>query len=768
MSPTLQRTERSLDRTFLVLSFFLLLVQLPFFPATVLPMHDTMHVFGVFHAFYNEFFFRGKIMQWFPEVSYGLPAQMNQLMSLSPLSYFTMLAGILFRVRDVLFLYKLSLFLEAFVFLGGVYQLARYVFLRKDTAFFVGLCASGSIMAYTQVFLNFRVVYLFPWALLYFARFVRHRKGVWLWIGGLGLLLALWGSLPYYAVLWLMVLFFMALPFSTRFPGLVTRLFVPRKKSFVLMGLLFILLAIYLVACWHLTHGVILVSSGRDSQSGQIAVTEFTDYGGRSSLREIMSSLLFAQPFFLSNGSKMDNTVYIGFLPLFFFLWAVAVVRKKGFYSFSLAYIILLMLAVSPVIARALYFFPGMRYFRHTGLVMGLARFFLIMAAGYGWDNFWREEGWRHKLFLGLVIFFGFLWVGAVRFLLMPNDPVDPLPLFFQLKTVLPGAAALLFLLALAWRGRSDSSPGLSIRLVKVFIVFALWDMVLFQVTAYHQLPHLRTGEERAVLSSRFVCQRLFQDRRFPLPQDARAQRAYQFMEIYGKAPRYTYNSTFYQFEPCFIPIRVDMICPGVDSLYQFNPVLPTILAGCRGPKLQLIHRVTWMTSEQRERTFRNLVRTLERLSTAMPGGPQSAVAYLIAGTRGQLILPAEGLDAGRQAAESPVVLSEDERGDIQVEEFNSELLRCRVRVPVSPGEWMFYPAAYHPGWRASIDGKKIEISQAYGAFMAVFVPAGDHQILFEFYNGIGTLLSYALALIGSLAGAGMLFLAIRILWNRY
>jgi len=102
------------------------------------------------------------------------------------------------------------------------------------------------------------------------------------------------------------------------------------------------------------------------------------------------------------------------------------------------------------------------------------------------------------------------------------------------------------------------------------------------------------------------------------------------------------------------------------------------------------------------------------------------------------------------------------------VEEFNSELLRCRVRVPVSPGEWMFYPAAYHPGWRASIDGKKIEISQAYGAFMAVFVPAGDHQILFEFYNGIGTLLSYALALIGSLAGAGMLFLAIRILWNRY
>ncbi|HOY08635.1 MAG TPA: hypothetical protein PLB05_01000 [Candidatus Omnitrophota bacterium] len=767
MSPILHRVARPLNRMFAGLSFILLALQLPFLASVVLPVHDTMHIFGIFHAFYNEFFFRGKIMQWFPEVSYGLPTHMNQLMNLSPLSYFAMLAGSLLRIKDVLFLYKLSLCLEAFVFLAGVYKLAGLLFRRKDTVFFVCLSSLGSVFLYAQIFLNFRIVYLFPWALFYFVRFSRERSGAWLWSGGSCLLISLWGSLPYYAVLWLMVLFFLGLPFITRLPGLATRAFSPRGKSILMLALLLALLAIYFFDARHLTYGVTLVSPGRDSQSGQIAVTEFMDYGGRGSLGEIMSSLLFARPFFLSNGSGMDNTVYVGLIPLFFVLWAGVFVRERGFYAFFLVYVVLLLLAVSPLMARLLYAFPGMAYFRHTGLVMGFARLFLIVSAGYGWEHFWKSEGWNNRFNLAVVFCFIFLWGGAFFFLLWKNGRFEPLPLFSQIRIVLPGVVFFLSLLALAWGKTAVRGRGAG-RFPEAFIVFCLVDMVLFQVAAYHHLPHLRTPEERGVLSSRFVSKRLFQAERVPRPQTDRSKKAYQLMEEFGKAPQYTYNDSFYQFDPCFIPVRVDMICPGIEYLYRFNPVLPTVLSGCHEPKLRLISRATWMAPEQRDRAFRNLVVALERLSVMLPGGPQNAIAVLTARTRGQLILPAEEAKMGPSGAGgAPIELSLEQQRDIRVEEYTSERLLCRARVPVSPGAWMLYSQAYHPGWRASIDGTRVGISQAFGAFMAVFVPEGEHHILFEFNNGAGTVLSYLVAVVGFLAGGILVLLSFRVLLSR-
>lgn len=46
---------------------------------------------------------------------------------------------------------------------------------------------------------------------------------------------------------------------------------------------------------------------------------------------------------------------------------------------------------------------------------------------------------------------------------------------------------------------------------------------------------------------------------------------------------------------------------------------------------------------------------------------------------------------------------------------------------------WLFIADTWYPGWKAKLDGQPIEIKRADYVFMAVPVPAGDHQIELEF-----------------------------------
>jgi hypothetical protein len=48
-------------------------------------------------------------------------------------------------------------------------------------------------------------------------------------------------------------------------------------------------------------------------------------------------------------------------------------------------------------------------------------------------------------------------------------------------------------------------------------------------------------------------------------------------------------------------------------------------------------------------------------------------------------------------------------------------------------GSWLVYSQSYYPGWRAEVDGKQAEVRKANYNFMAVFVPAGSHRIIFSY-----------------------------------
>jgi uncharacterized membrane protein YfhO len=55
------------------------------------------------------------------------------------------------------------------------------------------------------------------------------------------------------------------------------------------------------------------------------------------------------------------------------------------------------------------------------------------------------------------------------------------------------------------------------------------------------------------------------------------------------------------------------------------------------------------------------------------------------------------------------------------------------VTVSLQTPAYLVLTESMFPGWQASIDGAAAPIVRANALFMAVLVPAGDHEVVFEY-----------------------------------
>jgi len=108
-----------LDISFAGLALLTLLVNIPYFSGQFFPIHDTAQTFQGFHYFYSHYFFYNEIPKWNMYGTFGSPNVHYQLVFLTPSSYAAMLAGKITGVTDVLFLFKLSIFIDQIVSLTG-------------------------------------------------------------------------------------------------------------------------------------------------------------------------------------------------------------------------------------------------------------------------------------------------------------------------------------------------------------------------------------------------------------------------------------------------------------------------------------------------------------------------------------------------------------------------------------------------------------------------------------------------------------------------
>jgi hypothetical protein len=58
---------------------------------------------------------------------------------------------------------------------------------------------------------------------------------------------------------------------------------------------------------------------------------------------------------------------------------------------------------------------------------------------------------------------------------------------------------------------------------------------------------------------------------------------------------------------------------------------------------------------------------------------------------------------------------------------------RMTYQLPPDASGWLVVSEAYHPDWTVSIDGKPAEVHRAEAALLSTYVPAGSHEVVFQF-----------------------------------
>ena len=58
---------------------------------------------------------------------------------------------------------------------------------------------------------------------------------------------------------------------------------------------------------------------------------------------------------------------------------------------------------------------------------------------------------------------------------------------------------------------------------------------------------------------------------------------------------------------------------------------------------------------------------------------------------------------------------------------------RMSYQLPPTVSGWLVVSEAYHPDWTVTIDGKSAEVHRAEAALLSTYVPAGSHEVIFQF-----------------------------------
>src|SRR5262249_14336194 len=132
-----------IDWLLLGLIGLLLAANLPFCTDATLPTHDTFYALQVFHYFYSELLIHGRMPEWAPYYLCGTHTNYEQILFFTPTGCLTILAGLWFKVTDVLLLFRISMLLEQTTFLLGIYLLSRRLYASRITIAFVCACGIG-------------------------------------------------------------------------------------------------------------------------------------------------------------------------------------------------------------------------------------------------------------------------------------------------------------------------------------------------------------------------------------------------------------------------------------------------------------------------------------------------------------------------------------------------------------------------------------------------------------------------------------------------
>lgn len=717
-----------------------------------LPVHDTGDIFQVFTFAYSNFLFAGALPEWLPQGVYGYQAHLQNLLGLSVLSYPVMALGKLIGATDTLLLFKAVVVLEIVVFCWGFIRLGDALFENRAAALFALVALLITTTYINQLYFSFRIVCLVPLLTCFVLGFLRTGEAWRLVMAALLAFASVFGNLPYFII------------YHTIYGVLLVGLlgFIHRRTFRLVLDRAFAYLATLAVLFIGVTVTLVLgapgeltfVVPGRDPDTFAVGLDTFLAYGHGGLVK--MLELLAATPL-----NTVDATFYLPAAALVFALYACYRVREPVFLAFVAAFVFFLVLTWGPYspVAYVLYAIPGVSILRHIGLMLALPKVMLCLIAGFGAVRFLAahgeegEESWRRErrvlaFIAGLgaaamlalqgvrVVALGTLEAGTIQWIMVSISSLGFLAVFAVAAwRALPGRAVLATMAVLAAVQGGAYTVGLNV----------------IASDLYETPPKVR----KTMIRARPMA---FEETRRPIDEHSRYPAWAAF-----EPGRHVYQTHMVHYailgmDPCAPDHprnRVDVYSPGVDALIRrlWGPDTDARDLGALYQQTpdNLFFRLVGCDGQAKLQLFSNFEE--QALAPAAPGSSSVQASTL---ARAVLVEDAKGTERRliRPAAEPyPTIASVADQG-IAVTEFSANRLRLTVRVPghVSGpgGAWLVYADAFHPGWRATVNGRPAKVWKANLAFKALYLPPGDNAVDFDFTHPLRQAALWFVGLIGS------------------
>ncbi|MBF0609976.1 MAG: YfhO family protein [Magnetococcales bacterium] len=741
-----------------------------------LPIYDSLYRYQVFHFFYNEMATNGEFPRWMPYGSYGIATYYFMWAGLSPGSLLIALLGLLFHQNDILFLFRLSMMVDAVLYLTGVALLCATLMQSWYARILVVLTALLTLSWWFQPYFNLYVIYGLPWMMLALVWFFQQQEGRYLWMAGIVAALSFIGNVPYIAPVYFWSLLVWVIPLLVVRPSLLKCLW---KKDHLPWLLLFLLLLLSMI--WFVTHvdgGAVNLTHGRDQVSQKVTLNHYREYGSLGFWTIFVS--------FILGGTAYGELVsYTGVVPLFLFLVGMLFMRHPLYWGMVLVAVLWSWNAIGEMGSLFVYHLPGMDRFRHIGYLMMIVHLMVILAAGMVVDSL-AEKGdrqpvaWKKRLILlllGLFLLALDTWWGWGE--LDGSMEVEIERDWLGWVTFRAVSSWLAILLAAGlwlWQRRLLASCALAVGL--------LLDLASFQWQAYleNQRNHLKQAPAIFLTSPMpYWVQRPPYSSDILLVPPGRPNQVFTFLRERGVyfpgTPILSY--TFAHLDPCFPQVRLEYFLPWVldaiaarggdamasrrlehgaallgvkidDFIYRYQYIAitkntplqtgtPYFLPqkdvlwqksmGCGADKLRLVSEVEVAGDPGAEKEL--LTKALDPFSRP--------VIYATQPIQWENHLPQEG-------------------SRVEVVRFSANQLVARVHNTSPFPQLLYYADGWHPDWRVWVNGQTAPLVRANGGFKGVVVPPGVSEVRMRF--GDGTLMVILGQLLMILGGFGVVLAA--------
>ena len=729
-----------IDYTFLGLNIILICLNIVYWLYSIVPVHDNLLALQVFHVYYREFLLNGELPQWLPYNFYGLPSDFFLLLVLSPAQYFALIFGKLFHIQNTFYLFLFCVYLEQLQLLTGSYLLARKVLRHRVS---IILMCTGIILScfwYIQIFINLRMLSFLPLTLFLILNFLDNFNFLYLSLAGIITILSLFGNAEYFLPIFLYIpLFFLLIFLLTKNPKKTNALFFKRNVKrlvdpwFILFSVIFILIAVcYLSIALEALDFSFLASMGRDANTKKVPLNVFLTYGGTTSILRYLE--------FIWGIGFSEALLYVGLIPIVFFVYSIIFVSKKIFYTSLICLTIILAVGLGKqgLIAPIIYHLPLFSYYRHIGLLVTIAKIFLLLCASLGIDHFFEsllntKQKNTHKTLIVcslIVVFLSSLYFffESHPFLLkFPHNARNP---YF-----LNGLAITLILLFIVANFYLYNK---SRRKIKSGLIYCFFVLYLLDISSWH-LSYLLSldgySPSQKDLKSFLVTDYSFQMKRVEARdelQDSRSLSVFHHLE--NIKPGFVYYgvaSTFADADLCFPIYRQDFWNTFVNDLLKMRVSFHQKQIGELPENRQGFFGINFPTD--RDHFFYNTLGcTASKIRLGIPSinlkqefesHDVTAILQKIENPNAIIVneygnnKPIEFLEAL-----NPVNDLQNDLLDFKIVDFslNSLELDIELHNDLATPLWLIYADAFHPSWQAFVNGKPSEIFMANHAFKGI------------------------------------------------